>query len=88
MEEDSSKNPDADVVVDKLSGLALKQQKISEDHRRKLLKQRQKLRVEGRTVTTKPLTMQLRDPGSPCTSCGIKHHNKFARFRYILAKDP
>ena len=38
MEEDSSKKPNVDVVVDKLSGLVLKQQKISEDHRRKLLK--------------------------------------------------
>ena len=67
-EEDSSKNPDTDVVVDKLSGLTLKQQKISGDHKRKLLKQRQKLRVEGRTPTTDPLTMQDRDTDPPCTS--------------------
>ena len=101
MEEDSSKKPDADVVVDKLSGLALKQQKISENHRRKLMKQRQKLRVEWRTVTTEPLTMP--EPGHRSsmhffTEVGcdggwggissIKCHNKFARFRHILAKDP
>ena len=67
-EEDSSKKPDADVVVDKLCEHALKQQKISEDHRRKLLKQRQKLLVEGRTVTTEPLTMQDRGTDPPCTS--------------------
>ena len=56
-EEDSSKKSDADVIVDKLNGLALKQQKNSEGHRRKLVKQKQKLWVEGRTGTTEPLTM-------------------------------
>ena len=32
------------------------------------MKQRQKLLVEGRTVTTEPLTMQDRGTDPPCTS--------------------
>ena len=65
---DSLKNPDADVVADKLSGLALKQQKLSGAQRRKLVKQRQKLRGINRTRAAVPLATQDRDTNLRCTS--------------------